>query len=280
MAIKTAPAPQPAADVLSELKRKDGWWVRPLVVALTLIIFSIYAGFRGFENANFSPLWEHGDDPLWAGKILPHYLSPFYSPPIFEWIGGHHWALSPALFVLIFPLSFRATCYFCRRTYYRAFFGDPYGCAVPEVLKRANYTGERNFPWNVQNLHRYSLYFILIVTIFHWMHLAQSFFYSVGGQPEVSHFGPGLGTLILAIDATTLTLYVISCHSFRHLIGGILNRFSVNPGRYKLWKTISGLNENHGLFFWISLVSVGVADVYIRLVTSGAITDIGLRAIK
>ena len=34
------------------------------------------------------------------------------------------------------------------------------------------------------------------------------------------------------------------------------------------------LNARHGLYAWISLFSVIVADLYVRLVAMGAITDV------
>jgi hypothetical protein len=36
------------------------------------------------------------------------------------------------------------------------------------------------------------------------------------------------------------------------------------------------LNERHMLFAWLSLFSVGLTDLYIRLVSSGAIQDVRL----
>jgi hypothetical protein len=41
-----------------------------------------------------------------------------------------------------------------------------------------------------------------------------------GMTMTATHFGIGLGTLVLALNSTLLTLYTLSCHSFRHLIGG------------------------------------------------------------
>ena len=68
-------------------------------------------------------------------------------------------ALSPGLAdsSFRFPLGFRATCYYYRKAYYRAFFLDPPACAVSESSKR-NYCGETVFPFILQNLHRYFLY--------------------------------------------------------------------------------------------------------------------------
>jgi len=44
----------------------------------------------------------------------------------------HWWPFSPALLILAGPLGFRATCYYYRKAYYRAFFLDPPACAVGE----------------------------------------------------------------------------------------------------------------------------------------------------
>jgi hypothetical protein len=39
---------------------------------------------------------------------------------------------------------------------------------------------------------------------------------------------------------------------------------------------VSRLNERHGLFAWFSLVSVGLADLYVRAVACGSIRDVRL----
>ncbi|MCW3098331.1 MAG: hypothetical protein JWL77_3949, partial [Chthonomonadaceae bacterium] len=78
---------------------------------------------------------------------------------------------------------------------------------------------------------------------------------------------------VIAVDTVMLSLYVFSCHSFRHLVGGVLNRFSNNKTRFNVWMNVSALNARHGLFFWVSLITVGLADVYIRLVCTGTLQD-------
>jgi len=60
----------------------------------------------------------------------------------------------------------------------------------------------------------------------------------------------------------------------RHLIGGKLDCFSctvTNRGRHGAWKKASFLNEHHMLYAWCSLISVGFADFYVRMVASGMI---------
>jgi hypothetical protein len=78
---------------------------------------------------------------------------------------------------------------------------------------------------------------------------------------------------------TLLTIYAVSCHSLRHIVGGKLDCFSCTAfggPRYKAWHWLSFLNERHMLYAWISLITVGLTDLYIRLVASGAITDLRL----
>lgn len=282
MAVSSTPrsaAPKP----LPEMQRQDTWWIEPVLVVSTLVLFIIYGTVRAFENNFYDTIRiveAHGGlqtGVAFFGSYAPHYLSPFYSPPIQDWyfaLFHTNMTFSPSLLLLAFPGSFRATCYFARRTYYRAFFWDPPACAVREIAqaRRKNYTGERDFPFNLQNLHRYALYAIFIVVAFHWLHVLEALFFTDAAGK--SHIGIGVGTLVIVVDTVMLSLYVFSCHSFRHLIGGVLNRFSSNKTRFNLWMNVSALNARHGLYFWLSLITVGLADVYIRLVCTGAIRDL------
>jgi len=233
--------------------RRDSWWLEVLPTIIGLGGFGIYATLRAFEGRYFDGTSLH----------LP-YLSPFYSPLIDT---GGLWPYSPALLILVFPLGFRMTCYYYRKAYYRAFFFDPPACAVGEP--RHKYSGETKFPFVLQNIHRYFLYFAVIFLCFLWKDAIVSFWWD-------GHFGIGLGSLILLTNIILLSLYLLSCHSLRHLVGGKLDCFSCtksNQTRHGLWKKASSLNERHMLFAWCSLFSVGFADFYVRLVTSGAFTD-------
>ena len=51
---------------------------------------------------------------------------------------------------------------------------------------------------------------------------------------------------------------------------------SIRFPRYKAWSIVTKLNEFHGTFFWISLFTVGFADFYIWMVSSGHIHDLRL----
>ena len=214
--------------------------------------FGAYATWRAFEGAYFS----------WGP-----YLSPFYSPLID--VDHRWWPLSPALLILGGPLSFRITCYYYRKAYYRAFFLDPPSCSVAE-RKGRSYSGETKFPFILQNLHRYCLYLAAVFIAFLWHDAVKSFFFDDG-------FGIGLGSLVLTVNVALLTLYLLSCHSLRHLLGGRVDCFScaaLGPPRYSIWRQLTSLNEHHMLFAWMSLFSVGFADLYVRLVSSGAIRDL------
>ncbi|HSB62058.1 MAG TPA: hypothetical protein VLI67_10080, partial [Vicinamibacteria bacterium] len=202
------------------------------------------------------------------------YLSPFYSPCLAQScqhvslpLVGRWWTLSPAFLILWIPGGFRATCYYYRKAYYRSFFGMPPGCAVRDVPR--HYTGETRFPFVLQNIHRYFFWLSILVLAFLWWDAILAFRFPSG-------FGVGVGTLVLLANATLLSLYSISCHSCRHLCGGYLNLFSRHPGRHRLWRLVTRLNERHMLYAWISLIGVGLADLYVRLLAMGVIRDLRL----
>jgi len=259
MALKEAQAP--TADSLPkksfpQLTRRDAWWVQPLMTVLVLGGFALYATWRTFENANF--------------EVAP-YLSPFYSPHIVTtWrVFGH--PVSPALFILPFPLFFRMTCYYYRKAYYRAFFWDPPACAVSEVAARKHYTGEREFPFYLQNLHRYAFYLAVIILAVLWWDALLAFDFQ-------GHFGVGVGSLIFLANVVLLSLYTFSCHSWRHLSGGgctgCFSQTATTKARYTLWQKVTHLNENHPLWAWLSLFSVVITDFYVRCLATHTLFDV------
>jgi hypothetical protein len=236
--------------------RKDRWWLQPLVTVTVLTGFVVYGTWVAFANRDYFA------DP---------YLSPFYSPCLASscqeptWaIVGSWWPLSPALLVLPFPLGFRLTCYYYRKAYYRSFWWAPPACAVADA--RPRYTGETRFPLILQNIHRYFFYLALPFPIILGWDALRAFHFHEG-------WGIGLGTVILLVNAVFLALYTLSCHSCRHLCGGKLNTFSRHPVRYWMWRKVSALNVRHMPLAWISLVTVALADVYVRLVATGTISD-------
>jgi hypothetical protein len=84
----------------------------------------------------------------------------------------------------------------------------------------------------------------------------------------------GLGTVVLGINVVFIWLYTLSCHSCRHLIGGRLRHFSKHPVRYRMWTWVSRMNRDHPKYAWLSLFSVALTDLYVYLLSTGAITDV------
>jgi hypothetical protein len=212
------------------------------------------------------------------------YLSPFYSPLLFAAPSGeglmHSWfgqwpsgwpafiPASPAVLILVFPGSFRFTCYYYRKAYYRSFVGSPPGCAVGPLASTKKYFGESNLML-FQNLHRYALYFAIpYIPILYYDAIQACQFHG--------ELGFGVGTLIMFVNATLLGCYTFGCHSFRHLIGGRTDCMSCGQAtaRYGAWKKASWLNSRHMLFAWCSLFWVGFTDFYIRMVSMGVISDL------
>lgn len=242
--------------------RKDAWWALPTAVVLVLGSFIVYSTWAALQNAHY--------------YVAP-YLSPFYSPCIsrsclhstfgvglpdfsFPIIG----VVSPALLILWAPGVFRLSCYYYRKAYYRSFWLAPAACAVPDVK---GYTGESRFPLILQNFHRYAWYIaVFFIVVLTWDALL-AFRFPDG-------VGLGVGTLVMWINVILLALYTFSCHSCRHLCGGNLDVFSRAPGRYQVWHVVSRLNERHAMFAWLSLIWVGLTDLYIRLVSMGVIHDL------
>jgi hypothetical protein len=272
-----SPAPSPHMTIsdsltprrFGETSRRDRWWVQPVAVFLGLSAFIVYSTWAAFQGEHYT----HGP-----------YLSPFYSPELFgdsphAWFGPKpgwfpSWLpYSPAFLILWAPGGFRLTCYYYRGAYYKAFWGDPVSCAVGE--HRKGYLGEQSLPLILQNVHRYFLYLALlfIVLLAYDAYLALWFTDPATGEKE---FGLGVGTLVLATNVVLLGSYTLGCHSLRHLVGGGLRRLSGRPVRSKAYHCVSKLNRSHMRFAWLSLFSVGFADVYVRLCSMGVWTDFRL----
>jgi hypothetical protein len=237
--------------------RRDDWWAGPLSVGFWLAVLVLYAMFSAF-------LWK----PLFGAPYeVQGYASPFF-PPFVPGAAFPAW-LSPAIVTLWAPIGFRVTCYYFRRAYYRAYLADPPACAVGEPTIHRRFRMENALPFILQNLHRLFLYLAVILLVIHWWDVVLSVEYQ--GRLRL-----GLGTLILAVDSLLLTGYVTSCHALRHLVGGKLDCFScstINRTRYGAWRILSGLNTRHMAWAWASLFSVVIADLYIRLLAIGVITD-------
>jgi hypothetical protein len=257
-----AHAPLPLAPRrFLETARTDAWWFQPTAIFVCLAVFIGYSTWAALQGNHYT----YGP-----------YLSPFYSPELFgdsphAWFGPQPawwpgWLpFSPAFLILWAPGGFRFTCYYYRGTYYKAMWADPPNCSVGEP--RSSYLGERHFPLILQNVHRFFLYlalpFLVILAYDVWKGM-----WFAGSSGKVS-FGIGVGTLVLALNVVLLASYTFGCHSFRHLIGGVLDRMSERPVRKKAYDCSSCLNRVHEQIAWSSLVMVAFSDLYIRLCSMG-----------
>jgi len=238
-------------------ERHDRWWVEPLAIVLVLGGFVVYSFVVSVQNANY---------------FFDPYLSPFYSPclttscvhPTLPLIGDWY-TLSPAFVIVGSPLAFRVTCYYYRRSYYRAFFWSPPACAVPDA--RAKYSGETRFPFVFQNIHRYTLYLAVIVLAILWWDAFLAFDFD-------GRFGVGVGSLVMLANVLLLSAYTFGCHAARYLIGGHLDSFHNASLRFRLWSWTNRLNAHHSRWAWFSLFGVALTDLYIRLAAMGLITDL------
>ncbi len=250
-----------APSGLGVTRRLDRWWMAPGVQGT---LFTVCATYLFISGILLTPLFQ-------TPYEVDGYLSPLFSPLIRpDWLPT--W-ISPGLFILWVPLGFRATCYYYRKAYYRFYFADPPGCAVGEPSIHHKYKMETALPFILQNLHRFFLYLAFVPLFFLWLDAALALQHD--GQWRI-----GLGVVILTANAVLLSGYSLSCHSLRHLVGGRLDCFSCSrrtKARYSLWQRLTSLNRRHMSWAWASLISVTLADVYIRLLALGVIVDPAIR---
>jgi hypothetical protein len=236
-----------------QTSRTDHWWVTPLAVFLGLSGFIVYSTWAALQGQYF--------------RFGP-YLSPMYSPELFgganSWFGARpEWIplwVTGAMLILWAPGGFRVTCYYYRGAYYKAFWADPPSCTVGEPRK--SYLGERSFPLIIQNIHRYFMYLALVFIVLLARDAWNGFWFD-------GHFGIGIGSFVLLINAVLLSCYTFGCHSLRHLVGGIRDRLSGAPVRKTAYDCVSCLNRRHQLFAWCSLFWVAFSDLYVRLCAMG-----------
>ncbi len=238
--------------------RRDPWAIAPVVQGL---LFTICASYLFFSGIIWTPLFG-------TPYEVDGYLSPLFSPLITgSWLPS--W-ISPGLLILWIPLGFRATCYYYRKAYYRFYFADPPGCAVGEPTIHRSYSMETAFPFILQNIHRYFLYLAFVPLAFLWIDAYQAF------VPATGPARIGLGGVLFLANVTLLTGYSLSCHSLRHIVGGRLDCFSCTRRqrvRYSLWQRLTELNRHHMAWAWASLITVTLADLYVRAMALGFIVD-------
>jgi hypothetical protein len=250
--VDPAPSTKPAGSTrqgLGATLRVDRWSIRPLLIAAGTLGFVAYATLSavvlipGVLGVDYEAMGYHS----------PFFSMGFTQGVLPDWI-------SPAIFVLWIQVLFRATCYYFRGAYYKSLFADPPACAVGEPSIRRRYGMENRLPFMLMNAHRFTLYLAFIPMAVLWYDLVLATWH--GGEPRL-----GLGVILLGADALLVTLYVFSCHSLRHLVGGGIDCFSCTRNRQRrhgLWARVTALNLRHGTWFWASLISIVIADLYIR----------------
>jgi len=260
------------AEGFGKTARSDNWWGGPLITFIVFSTFIVYTTWAALQGTHY---------------YVDPYLSPFYSPVLFtdptvagaapvghSWFGAFpSWwpsfiPLSPAILILMFPGSFRFTCYYYRKAYYRSFAGSPPGCAVGPLGKR-KYRGETALLL-LQNLHRFTLYAALVFIILLGKDAVESFF-------RHGKFGVGIGSLIITINVFLIAGYTFGCHSFRHLIGGrkdCMSSCGKPTPMLGAYKRATWFNQRHMAFAWASLLWVMITDLYIRLLSMGVIKDL------
>ena len=265
---------------LFQTNRLDYWWVEPFLTGFSFLCFIIYTTWAMLQGNYY--WWSAGSDGFGG------YLSPFYSPLLFieenvsggaplshslfglwpSWMPGLI-PVTPAILILAGPLSFRMTCYYYRKFYYRSYFLSPPACGVVGFSQK-NYMGEA-FLLTIQNLHRYTLYIAIGFVIVLSYDAILAFFRN-------GAIGVGVGSIILLINPILLAGYVFGCHAFRHLAGGGMNCFSCPQGtekvKYKIWQSVSKLNSKHMFWAWASMIWVAFTDIYVRLVSRGYWVDL------
>ena len=256
-------------------RRKDAWWIPPLVQGLAFLAFSVYTTWAALQNAHFI----HGP-----------YLSPFYAPILWAAPGdtaayAHAWfgykppwlpypsflPYSPAVLILAGPLGFRLTCYYYRKFYYRAYFASPPACAVGSVTG-ASYKGERRGLFWLLNFHRFFFYVAVVFIVLLWWDALKALSYE-------GRFHLGVGNLVMLANVVFLSAFTFGCNSLRHLVGGGADCFSCErfgAAKYGAWKGVTFFNKHHMAWAWVSMFSVGLTDLYIRLCSSGVLHDLTL----
>src|SRR5262249_45538295 len=106
-----------------ETARRDNWWVGPLATFLGLLAFVVYATWRAFDGNWFEVRQNHETFNAPGNRAVAPYLSPFFSPLIYDAQSHHAWItqekpswwptnlpFSTALLILGGPVLFRFTC--------------------------------------------------------------------------------------------------------------------------------------------------------------------------
>ncbi len=256
----------PMLNGLGRTNRIDNWWAQPMTMGIALTLALAWTAWRAIFFAEHISYDVNG----------AHVISPMFSPNVLEWEMFSSWNhpswVNAAVLILWIPFSFRGTCYYMRRVYYRTFFATPVGCWVdePEINKKIGYKGEKRL-FIINNLHRYFLYMVIPILIIKWWDITHTMSFHDG-------YGISGGTVILTLEAVCLTFYVTSCHALRHLAGGILDRWvdGISKIRGKIFEKISILNLDQGFWFWVSLDFVFIGDAWTIGISMGYINEFSI----
>jgi len=233
-------------------ERQDRWWVAPVAGACALLVFVVYATWAAFVGTDYQ---------------FGPYISPFYSP----YLRPAWFPFSASLLVLWVPLGFRLSCYYYRKVYYRSYFLSPPACDVSEPTR--TYTGETAFPLKyLPIIHRWFLYLSILVLVWLWIDALRAFDFD-------GSFGIGLGTIIMVANVILLSGFTFGCHALRNAAGGNVRCFSCAQSgdlRYNVWRAVTRLTVRHQVWAWLSLYSVALTDLYIRLCALGLFHDVRL----
>ena len=121
---------------------------------------------------------------------------------------------------------------------------------------------ETPLPFILQNIHRYFLYLAFdpaVLPVGRRLRVA---------RPREWSTARASAACVFFVNVALLTGFSLSCHSLRHIVGGRLDCFSCTRRqqvRYALWQRLTTLNRHHMGWAWASLLSVTLADLYVRL---------------
>jgi hypothetical protein len=119
--------------------------------------------------------------------------------------------------------------------------------------------------FRIENLHRYFMYFSVLILPF--------FFYDFYIAVAYSGiFKITLGSLLLLANAVVVTVWVFSCHAVRHLTGGRVDCYGcklAGKSRNKFFRFQSYFNVHHEALAWTSLILFISVDLYLRALSAG-----------
>ena len=252
-----------------ETYRRDAWWVEPLIV------FMVLRRFRRLCDVGGVPERALHLRPVSVAVLLAGAVGRL-APRLVRAQAGWWPALapfSPALLILPFPGLFRFTCYYYRGAYYKAFWADPLSCAVgePRGTLPGRATGSR---WSCRTSTATSptspCSSCSCCPTTSW--LALWFTNPATGQTRVRHRprharprgqrrAPHAATRWAATRSGTWS-------------AAVKDEVSKSPMRAGLLQLLERAQRPAHAVCLVSLFSVALSDVYVRLCSMGILTDV------